>query len=78
MRNLFLVLLFFGIFVGIQIALFQSDNDSEIEANFDEVISSVVQIESTDYRGGKTFGSGVIVSKDGYIITRRVCRKRYV
>tara|TARA_B100001057_G_scaffold78576_1_gene73712 strand:- start:27806 stop:28768 length:963 start_codon:yes stop_codon:yes gene_type:complete len=69
MRNLFLVLLFFGIFVGIQIALFQSDNDSEIEANFDEVISSVVQIESTDYRGGKTFGSGVIVSEDGYIIT---------
>ena len=69
MKNLFLLLLFLGIFVGIQIALFKSNNQEEININYEEIISSVVQIEATDFRGAKTFGSGVVVSEDGYIIT---------
>ena len=69
MKNLFLLLLFLGIFVGIQIALLKSDNEDEIKIDYEEIISSVVQIETTDFRGTKTFGSGVIVSEDGYIIT---------
>ena len=69
MKNLFLLLLFLGIFVGIQIALLKSNNQEEININYEEIISSVVQIEATDFRGAKTFGSGVIVSEDGYIIT---------
>ena len=58
-----------GIFVGIQIALLKSDNEDEIKIDYEEIISSVVQIETTDFRGTKTFGSGVVVSEDGYIIT---------
>mgnify|MGYP001400964113 CR=1 FL=1 len=69
MKNLFLLLLFLGIFVGIQIALLKSDNEDEIKIDYEEIISSVVQIETSDFRGTKTFGSGVIVSEDGYIIT---------
>ncbi len=69
MKNLFLLLLFLGIFVGIQIALLKSDNEDEIKIDYEEIISSVVQIETTDFRGTKTFGSGVVVSEDGYIIT---------
>ena len=69
MKNLFLLLLFLGIFVGIQIALLKSNNQEEININYEKIISSVVQIEATDFRGAKTFGSGVIVSEDGYIIT---------
>ena len=69
MKNLFLLLLFLGIFVGIQIALLKSDNEDEIKIDYEEIISSVVQIETSDFRGTKTFGSGVVVSEDGYIIT---------
>ena len=57
MKNLFLLLLFLGIFGGIQIALLKSNNQEEININYEEIISSVVQIEATDFRGAKTFGS---------------------
>ena len=68
MKNLFLLILFFGLFFGAQFVYFENRYDLEEKINFDEISSSIVTIESLDNRG-KSFGSGVIISEDGYIIT---------
>ena len=68
MKNLFLVILLFGLFFGVQIVYFENRINDQKEINFEEISSSIVTIESNTNRG-KTFGSGVIISSDGYIIT---------
>ena len=68
MKNLFLLILFFGFFFGAQFVYFENRYDVEEKINFDEISSSIVTVESLDNRG-KSFGSGVIISEDGYIIT---------
>ena len=68
MKNLFLVILLFGLFFGVQIVYFENRIKDQKEIDFEEVSSSIVTIESNTARG-KTFGSGVIISSDGYIIT---------
>ena len=68
MKNLFLLILFFGLFFGAQFVYFENRYNVEEKINFDEISSSIVTIESLNNRG-KSFGSGVIISEDGYIIT---------
>ena len=68
MKNLFLLILFFGLFFGAQFVYFENRYNEEEKINFDEISSSIVTIESLNNRG-KSFGSGVIISEDGYIIT---------
>ena len=68
MKNLFLLILFFGIFFGAQFVYFENRLSDQKEINFDDVSASIVTIESINNRG-KSFGSGVIISDDGYIIT---------
>ena len=69
MRNLFLVILFFGLFFGIQILYFENSLKKNNQINFDEVSKSIVSIESVSNSPQMKFGSGVIISEDGYIIT---------
>ena len=68
MKNLFLLILFFGVFFGAQFVYLENRLQEEQEINFDKVSASIVTIESVNNRG-KSFGSGVIISDDGYIIT---------
>ena len=68
MKNLFLLILFFGLIFGAQFVYFENKFLDEKEINFDDISASIVTIESLDNRG-KSFGSGVIISEDGYIIT---------
>jgi S1-C subfamily serine protease len=68
MKNLFLLILFFGVFFGAQFVYFENRLSDQKEINFDDVSASIVTIESINNRG-KSFGSGVIISDDGYIIT---------
>ena len=68
MKNWFLLILFVGMFLGIQLFLLEN-NSSQNRLNFNEVIESIIEIETEDLSGKKSFGSGVIISKDGYIIT---------
>ena len=68
MKNLFLLILFFGVFFGAQFVYLENRLQEEQEINFDKVSESIVTIESVNNRG-KSFGSGVIISDDGYIIT---------
>ena len=69
MKNLFLLILFFGLFFWAQFVYFENRYYEEGEKiNFDNISSSIVTIESLNNRG-KSFGSGVIISEDGYIIT---------
>ena len=68
MKNLFLLILFFGLFFGAQFVYFENRYYEEEKINFDNISSSIVTIESVNNRG-KSFGSGVIISEDGYIIT---------
>ena len=65
MKNLFLLILFFGLFFGAQFVYFENRYNEEEKINFDEISSSIVTIESLNNRG-KSFGSGVIISEDGY------------
>ncbi len=69
MRNLFLVILFFGLFFGIQILYFENSLKKNNQINFEEVSKSIVSIESVSNSPQMKFGSGVIISEDGYIIT---------
>ena len=48
--------------------IFYRDYDEKEKINFDDISSSIVTIESINNRG-KSFGSGVIISHDVYIIT---------
>ena len=57
----------FGLFFGAQFVYFENRYDVEEKINFDDISSSIVTIESVNNRG-KSFGSGVIISDDGYII----------
>ena len=68
MKNLFLSILFLGIFFGAQFIFFENRYAEEENLDFDKISSSIVTIETLNNRG-KTFGSGVIISPDGYIIT---------
>ena len=68
MKNLFLLILFFGVFFGAQFVYLENRLQDEREIDFDKVSTSIVTIESVNNRG-KSFGSGVIISDDGYIIT---------
>ena len=69
MRNLFLLILFFGLFFGIQIVYFENSLNKNIQIDFEDVSKSIVSIESVSNTPQKKFGSGVIISKDGYIVT---------
>ncbi len=69
MRNLFLVILFFGLFFGLQIVYFENLLNKNEKIDFEEISKSIVSIESVPNSSQKKFGSGVIVSNDGYIIT---------
>ncbi len=69
MRNLFLLILFFGIFFGVQIVYFENTLDKNTQIDFEEVSESIVSIESVSNTSQKKFGSGVIISDDGYLVT---------
>ena len=69
MKNLFLVILFFGLIIGSQIVFFNKNQSSGDELKFEELTESIVEIKYTNFRGQSNFGSGMIVSNDGYIIT---------
>ena len=68
MKNLFLLILFFGLFFGAQFVFFENRYAEQKNIDFENISSSIVTIETLNNRG-KTFGSGVIISSDGYIIT---------
>ena len=69
MRYFFLTILLLGLFVGVQIVIYKNYNSSKSEIDFDNVSSSIVKLETTTSRTSKNFGSGIIISQDGYIIT---------
>jgi len=69
MKNLFLVILFFGLIIGSQIVFFKENQSSIDGLKFEELTESIVEIKSTNFRGQSNFGSGIIISNDGYIIT---------
>ena len=69
MRNLFLLILFFGLFFGVQIVYFENSLNKNNQIDFDDVSRSIVSIESVPNMPQKKFGSGVIISSDGYIVT---------
>ena len=69
MRNLFLLILFFGLFFGIQIVYFENSLNKNTQLDFEDVSKSIVSIESVPNTPQKKFGSGVIISNDGYIVT---------
>ena len=69
MRNLFLLILFFGLFFGAQIVYFENSLNKNIQLDFEDVSKSIVSIESVPNTPQKKFGSGVIISNDGYIVT---------
>ena len=68
MKNLFLLILFLGLFFGAQFVFFENRFAEEENIDFEDISSSIVTVETLNNRG-KTFGSGVIISSDGYIIT---------
>ena len=69
MRYFFLTILFLGLFVGVQIVLYQNYDSNKSEIDFDNISSSIVKLETTTTRSSKNFGSGIIISQDGYIVT---------
>lgn len=69
MKNLFLVILFFGLIIGTQIVFFKENQSSIDGLKFEELTESIIEIKSTNFRGQPNFGSGIIISNDGYIIT---------
>lgn len=69
MKNLFLVLLFLGLLVGTQIVLFLESKSNNSELNLEEIMPSILEVKSTNFRGNSSFGSGVVISDDGYVIT---------
>ncbi len=69
MRNLFLLILFFGIFFGVQIVYFENSLKKNVEIDFEDISKSIVSVESIANTPQKKFGSGVIISNDGYIVT---------
>jgi len=69
MRNLFLLILFFGLFFGAQIVYFENSLNKNTEIDFEDISQSIVSIESVPNIPQKQFGSGVIISNDGYIVT---------
>ena len=46
MRNLFLVILFFGLFFGLQIVYFENLLNKKKVVDFEEISKSIVSIES--------------------------------
>ena len=69
MRNLFLSILFFGLFFGAQIVYFENSLNKNVQIDFEDISQSIVSIESVPNTLQKKFGSGVIISSDGYIVT---------
>ncbi len=69
MKKLFFLILLLGVFFGAQIVYFQSVIKSDRNLDFDEISNSIVSIESQPSNPNQRFGSGVIISSDGYIIT---------
>jgi len=69
MKNLFLVILFFGLVIGSQIVFFKENQSSDNQLKFEELMESIIEVKSTNFRGQSNFGSGIIISDDGYIIT---------
>ncbi len=69
MRNPFLVILFIGLFFGLQIVYFENLLNKNERIDFDDISKSIVSIESVQNSPQKKFGSGVIISNDGYIVT---------
>ena len=69
MRNLFLVILFFGLIFGLQIVYFENLLNKNEKIDFEDISKSIVSIESVPNSPQQKFGSGVIISNDGYIVT---------
>ncbi|URQ63467.1 trypsin-like peptidase domain-containing protein [SAR86 cluster bacterium] len=69
MRYFFLTILFLGLFVGVQVVLYQNYDSNKSQIDFDNVSSSIVKLETITARSSKNFGSGIIISQDGYIVT---------
>ena len=69
MRNLFLLILFFGLFFGGQIVYFEKTLNKNSQIDFEYISQSIVSIECVPNTPQKKFGSGVIISNDGYIVT---------
>ena len=69
MRYFFLTILFLGLFVGVQIVIYQNYDSNKSQIDFDNISSSIVKLETTTTRSSKNFGSGIIISQDGYIVT---------
>ena len=69
MKNLFLVILFFGLIIGSQIVFFKENQSDDDGLKFEELTQSIIEVKSTNFRGQSNFGSGIIISDDGYVIT---------
>ena len=69
MKKLFFLILLLGAFFGAQVVYFQNFAKSEKVLDFDQISNSIVSIESQPNNPNQRFGSGVIISSDGYIIT---------
>ncbi len=69
MKKLFFLILLLGAFFGAQVVYFQNFVKSEKVLDFDQISNSIVSIESQPNNPNQRFGSGVIISSDGYIIT---------
>ena len=69
MRYFFLTILLLGLFVGVQVVVYQNYDSDRSEIDFDDVSSSIVKLETTTSRSSKNFGSGIIISQNGYIVT---------
>ena len=50
MRYFFLTILFLGLFVGVQIVLYQNYDSNKSEIDFDNISSSIVKLETTTTR----------------------------
>ena len=69
MKKLFFLILLLGAFFGAQVVYFQNFVKTEKVLDFDQITNSIVSIESQPNNPNQRFGSGVIISSDGYIIT---------
>ena len=69
MKKLFFLILLLGAFFGAQVVYFQNFVKTEKVLDFDQISNSIVSIESQPNNPNQRFGSGVIISSDGYIIT---------
>ena len=69
MKKLFFSILLLGAFFGAQVVYFESFHKNDVDLDFEKITDSIVSIESQPENPNQRFGSGVIISSDGYIIT---------